>query len=163
MEPEEMALGPSEILGNFTLIQKSERNVSRIPAWQINQGWKKGYYTTLQRNESGSGGMELQQFIAIYPRENSSRMVDYLVDGNFLDYERLSEGERLNVSMSELPSPGIGDFSRAFYQAHKEDPDPLYTIAFSRYDVFVEFWGNGTMADYETMKQAAAIAAAKIQ
>lgn len=163
MEPEQMAVDASEIPGNFTLIKKSQTNVSWIPAWQINQGWKKGYYTTLQRNESGNGVKELQQFIAIFPRENSSRMVDYLVEGNFLDYERLSEGERLNTSMSELPSPGIGDFSWAFYQVHKEDPDPIYTIAFSRYDVFVEFWGNGTMSDYEIMKQAAATAAAKIQ
>lgn len=89
-------------------------------------------------------------------------MVDYQADGNYLDIESASEAERMNYTIIELPSPGIGDSSRAIARFDKNDPDTVYLIAFSRYDVFEEIWGNGAAADYEMLKQAAAIAAAKI-
>ncbi|MHB8164091.1 MAG: hypothetical protein ACYDDV_07040 [Methanoregula sp.] len=162
IEPVQMALVLSDMPGNFTLISKGERNASKMQPWQINQGWKKGYNIVLQRNDPGRSGPQIAQFIAVYPKENASLMVDYQVDGNYLDLARQSDAERMNNSITELPSPGIGNFSRAISKHDKNDPDIIYFIAFSRYDVFEEIWGNGTAADYETMKQAAAIAAAKI-
>ena len=162
IEPVQMALELYDMPGNFTLIKKGERNESMTRPWQLNQGWKKGYSTALKRNDPGHTGPQISQFISVYPRENASRMVDYLVDGNYLDLARVSEAERMNNSITELSLPGIGDFSRAIVKLDKNDPDMIYLIAFSRYDVFEEIWGNGTAADYETMKQAAAIAAAKI-
>jgi hypothetical protein len=162
IEPEQMALELYEMPGNFTLISKGERNASKMQSWQLNQGWKKGYLTFLQRNDPDRSGLQIVQVIAVYPYENASRMVDYQVDGNYLDLARISEAERMNNSITELPSPGIGDFSRAIAKLDKNDPEITYLIAFSRYDVFEEFWGNGTAADYEMMRQAAAIAAAKI-
>jgi len=162
IEPAQMALEPSDMPGNFTVVKKGERNESMMRPWQINQGWKKGYSTALKRNDPGRTGPQIMQFISVYPGENASRMVDYLVDGNYLDLARASEAERMNNTITELPSPGIGNSSRAIVKLDKNDPDIIYLIAFSRYDVFEEIWGNGTAADYETMKQAAAIAAAKI-
>jgi len=162
IEPAEMALVPSEITGNFTLIKKRERNESMTRAWQLNQGWKKGYSATFKRNDTGRTDLQIGQFISVYPRENASKMVDYLVDGNYLDLARIPDAERMNYSITELPPPGIGDSSRAIIKLDKNDPEIIYLIAFSRYDVFEEIWGNGTAAEYETMKQAAAMAAAKI-
>lgn len=162
IEPVQMSLDLYEMPGNFTFVSKGERNASKIQPWQLNQGWKKGYLTVLQRNDPGRSGLQIVQVISIYPYENASRMVDYQVDGNYLDLERISEAERMNNSITELPSPGIGDSSRAIARLDKNDPEITYLIAFSRYNVFEEFWGNGTATDYETIKKAAAIAAAKI-
>jgi len=52
--------------------------------------------------------------------------------------------------------------SRAFSEPGKNNPEIIYLIPCSRYDVFKEFRGNWTAADYDTLRQAAAIAAAKI-
>lgn len=163
IEPVQMALEPSGMPGNFTLIEKGERYASMMQSWQLNQGWKKGYSTILQRDDPGRSGPQIAQYIAVYPRENTSRMVDFQVEGIYLDLERASEADRMNNSIIALPSPGIGDFSRAIGKLDKNDPELTYLIAFSRYDVFEEVWGNGTAADYETIKQAAALAAAKIR
>lgn len=162
IEPAQMALEPSGMPGNFTLLRKIERNESMIRPWELNQGWKKGYSAAFKRDDPGRTGPQIAQFIGIFPRENVSRVVDYLIDGNFLDLARLSDAERMNNSITELPSPGIGDYSRAIAKFDKNDPDIYYLLAFSRHDVFEEIWGNGTAADYETMRQAAAIAAANI-
>ncbi|MFA4861312.1 hypothetical protein [Methanoregula sp.] len=162
IEPAQMALEPSEITGNFTLIKKSERNESMTRAWQLNQGWKKGYSAAFKRNDPGHPDLQIGQFISVYPRENASKMVDYLVEGNYLDLARIPDADRMNYSITELPPPGIGDSSRAIIKLDKNDPETMYLIAFSRYDVFEEIWGNGTAAEYETMKQAAAMAASKI-
>jgi len=52
--------------------------------------------------------------------------------------------------------------SRAISEPGKNNPEIIYLIPCSRYDVFKVFRGNCTAADYDTLRQAAAIAAAKI-
>jgi hypothetical protein len=40
-----MALQPTDIPGNFTLVEKGERNGSNMRDWAIDHGWKGGHYT----------------------------------------------------------------------------------------------------------------------
>jgi hypothetical protein len=162
LEPQQMVLAPADLPGNFSLVKSAERNASHIQPWMKNAGWKNGYAVFLQKNETGSA---LHPFIWHYvykfPLENATKVVDWQADGLVI-YDAKDERNK-NTTFTELASPGLGDKSRAVSMADKGDPETMYMIVFSRYDVYEELWCNATPADYENLKKVAAIAAAKIE
>jgi len=162
IEPEQMVLGLADLPGNYTLVSSGERNVSKIQPWMQNAGWKKGYSVLLQKNEPGSYAHPvIWHYVYKFPAENASRVVSWEVDGLVI-YDARDEKNR-NFTYTELAAPGIGTSSRAVTIADKNDPETMTMIAFSKYDVYEELWCNATPVDYETLKTAAAIAAAKIE
>lgn len=67
-----------------------------------------------------------------------------------------------NSSVEDLTLVTIGDSSSALRVSNKTDNTQEYIIAFVKNDVYQNFYTNGTLTDYETLKQLATIAAAKI-
>lgn len=156
LEPLQMILEPADIPANFTLVEKYERNAANMSAWALNTGWKKGYgvyYETKGQDVQG-----LDQVISIYPAENITLIVPQTVRGI-----KNWSMEDTNVTVEELPIPGVGDFSRALQISEKNDPINVYMIAFVKYDVYEELYVNGTAKDYDTLIQIAETAAAKIK
>ena len=43
LEPAKMALQPSDLPANYTLVEEFERNASDMREWALGKGWKKGY------------------------------------------------------------------------------------------------------------------------
>lgn len=161
IEPAEMILLPSDIPVNFTLVEKDQRNVSELSDWALDHGWKKGYYAVYLKNDPSSiPGTVIEQYISVYPAENITLVVPDTVSG----WKNWTiEQNSVNVTLEELSLPTIGDSSAALRVSNKTDNSQMYVITFVKKDVFQDFWTNGTATDYETAKQLAGIAAAKIK
>jgi hypothetical protein len=156
IEPLQMMLQPSDLPANFTLVETYERSASNVSDWGTVHGWKKGYgiyYETGGRDVRG-----LEQTISVYPVGNIS-----LVLPNTVQQVNEWAAEEGNMTVEELPVPGVGDASRALKVSVTGDPIPVYIIAFVKYDVFEQLSINGTASDYDTLRQAAGTAAAKIK
>jgi hypothetical protein len=161
IEPAEMILQPSDIPANFALMEKGDRNVSEMSDWALDHGWKKGYYAVYVKNDPNSlPGTVIEQYLSVYPAENITLIVPDTVSG----WKNWTvEENSVNVTFEEFPAPSIGDSSAAMSVSNKTDNTQVYLIAFVKKDVFQSFWTNGTATDYETAKQLAGIAAAKIK
>ena len=159
VSPSAMVLQPSDFPGNFTLLEKAERNVSEMRDWSLDHGWKGGYYADYEKNEQNSpSGIIFEQVISVYPAEN----ITLIVPDTLSSLKNWSAEDR-NVSVEELSLPTIGDSSSALKVSNTSDNTRSYQIAFVKYDVYEQLWTNGTVTDYETLKQMAGIAAVKIR
>lgn len=154
-EPAMMALQPSDLPANFTLVEQFERNASDVREWALGKGWKKGYYASFETRGPDVRGID--QLISVYPAENITLIVPDTVSG----FKNWTVEDR-NVTIVDLPSPGIGDASSALKVTQPGEPFDVYIIAFVKYDVYEEMYANGTASDYEVLKTAAGKAAAKI-
>jgi len=161
IEPSEMILQPSDMPANFTLVEKGGRNISEMNDWALDHGWKKGYYTIFQKSDPDSlPGTIIQQYISVYPAENITLIVPDTIQG----WKNWTiEENNANLTLEELSLPTIGDSSAALKVSDKSDNSEMYLIAFVKKDVYQDFWTNGTATDYETTRQLAGIAAAKIK
>lgn len=154
-EPSQFALQPSDVPAGFTLVEQSVRNLSDMRSWAVDKGWKKGYYAYYEKD--GQDVRYIEQAISVYPLENITLIVPDTVQG----VKNWSSEE--NLTVEELPVPGIGDSSRALKVFITGEPETDYIIAFVKYDVFEQLSTNGTATDYEVLKQLAGTAAAKIK
>jgi len=161
IEPSQMMLQPSDLPANFTMVEKAERNVSEMRSWALDHGWKKGYYAMFQKNDPNSPpGTVFEQIISVYPAEN----ITLIIPNTISAYRNgVIEENNANITLEVLPSPGIGDSSSALVISDKSDNTRMYLVSFVKKDVYQDFWTNGTATDYETARQLAGIAAAKIK
>ena len=158
--PSEMVLQPSDFPGNFTLLEKGERNVSMMRNWSLEHGWKGGYYADYEKNNLNSpSGTIFAQSISVYPAQNITLIVPDTVNLGKI----WSAKDPYDRSVEEVSLPTIGDFSSVLKISDKSENSLEYMIAFVKYDVYEEFYTNGTATDYETLVQLAGIAAAKIK
>lgn len=159
--PAEMALQPSDLPAGFVLLEKGDRNASDMRSWSLEHGWKGGYFAAYQKQDgTASSGIIIDQALSVYPAENITLIVpDTLQLG-----KTWADGDPANRSVEDDPSlPSIGDFSRAMKITDKSDNTLEYMVVFVKQDVYMELYTNGTAADYETLKNLAGVAAAKIR
>jgi hypothetical protein len=159
--PSEMALLPSDVPSNLVLLEKGERNISEMRDWSLEHGWKGGYYASYQKYDGNvSSGVIFDQALSIYPAENITLIVpDTLQLG-----KSWAARDRTNRSVEEDTTlPVIGDSGSAMKITDKSDNSHEFMIVFVKHDVYMELYTNGTATDYETLKQLAGIAAAKIK
>lgn len=155
IEPAKMALQPADVPANFTLVEEFERNASEMRDWSLGMGWKKGYSASFETRGPDARGID--QLISVYPAENITLIVP-----NTIQSVKNWSAEDRNVTIEDLPSPGIGDASGALKVTQAGEPVNLYLITFVKYDVYEELVTNGTASDYEVLKTVARKAAAKI-
>ncbi|MDP3563606.1 MAG: hypothetical protein Q8R70_03870 [Methanoregula sp.] len=159
--PAEMALQPSDVPADFILLEKGERNVSEMRNWSLEHGWKGGYYASYQKQDGKvSSGVIFDQSLSVYPVENISLIVPDTLQLGKAWAARDSANRSVEVDTS---LPAIGDSSSALKITDNSENSREYLIAFVKQDVYMELYTNGTAADYETLKQLAGIAAAKIK
>jgi hypothetical protein len=160
IEPSEMLLQPSDMPANFTLVEKGQRNVSDMSEWALDHGWKKGSYAVYLTNDPKSPGTVIEQYTSVYPAEN----ITLIVPDTMSSWKNMTiEEYDVNVTLEELSLPTVGDSSAALKYFNKTDNSQMYTISFIKKDVYQQFLTNGTATDYETVKQLANAAAAKIK
>ncbi len=161
VEPSQVILQASDLPANFSVIEKGERNVSEMRSWALDHGWKKGSYALYLKNDPASlPGTVITQTVSVYPAQNISLIVPDTV--NIYKNWTIRENDA-NLTFEEIPLSTIGDSSRALKITDRSDNTQMYLISFVKKDVYQYFWTNGTAADYETAKQLAGIAAAKIR
>jgi len=160
-EPSGMIVQPQEIPGNFTLVAKGEREYSEMSGWAREHDWKKGYYAVYRKNDqNSSSGTVIRQNISVYTAPNASLAVSDTID-EFADW--IVKENAMNQSVEKLSISPIGDASGSLKYIDKDDNSGTYVIAFAKNGVFEDIETNGTAADYETARQFATIAAAKIR
>jgi hypothetical protein len=158
--PLEMVVPLSDIPGNFTLLESGERNSSEMRTWALDHGWKGGYYADYVKNDNHSpSGTIIEQVISVYNPGNISLIVPDTVSY----MKNWSAEDRTNRSVEEVALPVIGDSSSVLKISDKSDNSHEYMITFVKYDVFEQWYTNGTATDYETLQQLAGTAAAKIR
>nr|WP_319376194.1 hypothetical protein [uncultured Methanoregula sp.] len=161
VSPENLVLQPQEIPGNFTLVEQGERKTSELSDWARDHGWKSGYYVVYRKNDPAApSGTVIRQNISVYAEKNATLAVSDTIDG-FADW--IVKENAMNQSVEKISIPTIGDTSGSLKYVNKGDNSGAYMIAFSKMNVFEDIQTNGTAADYETAKQLATIAAAKIR
>jgi hypothetical protein len=155
IEPSIMALQLADLPGNFTVLESADRTRSEMRQWSLDHGWKKGYNAVFQKNDSASVTV-VSQYISIYPYENMS----IILQDTTMQVKNWSDE---NVSVDEISPPVIGDSRNAFKISDKGSPIQDFVIVFVKKDVYEELSVNGTIADYDVLRQLADIAAAKIK
>jgi hypothetical protein len=156
----EYALQPSEIPGNFTLAISRERQASEVSLWAKEHGWTKGYTIVYRKNDPASSSTFIMQNISVYAGANATLAVTDTIDGIASDIEKENNA---NLSVEKITITRIGDMSGSLKYFDKSQNAGMYVISFAKNGVFMDIETNGVAADYETAKQIATIAAAKIK
>jgi hypothetical protein len=155
IEPSEMALQLSDVPADFTIKERSERTRSDILQSALDDGWKKGYNVVFQRiNVEKMEGIIIQQKISVYPPEKLNQVL------NSVKTETLNTANE-TIKIDELSDPKIGDSSIAFRE--REAGSTYFVIMFFKKDVYEQIATWGSSADYESLKEIATTAAAKIK
>jgi hypothetical protein len=156
--PSEMALQLTDLPSDYFLRDRTVIAYDEMPKINRDLGWRQGYFVSFYRmnlrNEDLTG---ITQTIAVYPLEKMNPLFSVEKD-DLLTHDTLTE-------QYEIPFPIIGDRSYAIRETHPDDPyrGVTYTVIFSRKNVFEKITMGGTTTDYETLKDVANKAAAKIR
>jgi hypothetical protein len=149
-----MALSLSDLPQGYVIKERSERTTSDVDSKALALGWKKGYTVTfLHQGSTILDVTRIQQGISIYP-------IDKINDVMFTIQDSALKLSNETIKVEKLSDPKIGDSSQAFRIT--EGNLRYYSISFTKYDVFEELSMTGTTTDYETLKDLANIAVAKI-
>lgn len=151
----ELILDISEFNEDYVIQEKAPRLKSDISQDSIDLGWKEGYYVRFARLGNNLFDISVvKQRISVYPIENVSKI---------LDIPRESDAE---ITYEELPSPLIGDRSKAWRVTTKDEfgnSQRSYEIEFIKMDIYEILIMSGTATDYEILKKLALKAESRIE
>jgi hypothetical protein len=103
---ESLVLTPSEVPQNFTLAESRAKNVTDVSKLARDLGWKQGYVVRFTRPSEGiSGPTEILQTVTLYPAKNIPAIAELA--------EKQERSDK-NMLLSNLSSPPLGSYSRAF-------------------------------------------------
>ena len=127
--------------------------------WAIDHGWKGGYYTDYVKTGGNvSEDPVFEQVISVYTAENITLIVP-----DTINTWKSWPAQDSNLTVEEITLPTIGDYSRAMKASDRSDNTRMYMIAFVKYDVYEQLQTDGNETDFETLRQMAVTAAAKIR
>jgi hypothetical protein len=158
VSPGEMALQLTDIPPDYLLKDRTVTAYSEVSPLIRDLGWRQGYKVTFYRmNREKDDITGISQSISVFPPESIGKVYDIETQG-------ILSGEN-GSTRYEIPFPTIGDQSIAFRETRIGDPLDLavYTIIFSKKNVFETITMGGTTTDYETLKDVVRKAAEKIQ
>jgi hypothetical protein len=156
--PSEMALQLADLPTDYFIRDRSVIAYDEVPKLNRDLGWRQGYFVSFYRmnlrNEDLTG---ITQTIGIYPLEEMNPL--YAIEKDAL----LSHDT--SVEQYEIPFPIVGDRSFAIRETRPDEPyaGVRYTVIFTRKNVFEKITMGGTTTDYETLKDVANKAAARIR
>ena len=152
-QPVELILSLSDLEGDYSIEEKTPRLVSDVSEEGINLGWKEGYYVRYARiGDDIFDTTIIEQLISIYPIKNITKTLE------------LPREDIENFKFEEMPSPNIGENSRAFRITETDEWGEYryYQVDFIKENVYENFYMSGTATDYEMLKELAQKAEAKI-
>ena len=153
-----MALQVSDMPPDYLLKDRTVIAYSEVSQLAHDLGWQQGYTVIFthanSKNEDSTG---IHQSISVYPPENINKVYA-------LETERILSS-RNGITLNEIPFPTIGDRSIAFRETQSMDSRDftVYTVIFKKKNVFEIITMEGTITDYETLKDVVRKAADRIQ
>ena len=154
----DMALQLADVPSDYLLKDRTVIAYSEVSPLIRDLGWRQGYTVTFYRmNREKDDVTGIRQSISVFPPENIGKVYD-------IETEGILSGEN-DSTRYEIPFPAIGDKSIAFRETRIGDSLDLavYTIIFSKKNVFETITMGGTTTDYETLKDVVRKAADRIQ
>ena len=153
----DMALQLTDIPPDYILRERSVMTSPEVTQLTRDLGWRQGYFVTFDRTgRSRNDQTRIRQSVNIFPVENMNKVFT-------LEKVALSEGETPFSSPYEIPFPTIGDQSIAYRMTNTPDEGQVtYTVIFTKKNAFERITMAGTSTDYETLKDIAEMAGAKI-
>lgn len=158
VQPGDMALQLTDIPSDYLLKDRTVMAFGEISSLTRDLCWQQGYRVSFYRmNREKDDLTGIRQTISVYPPENIDKVYDLETEGII--------SQKNGTRRYEIPFPAIGDNSMAFRETRVGDPQELavYTIIFTKKNVFETITMGGTTTDYETLKDVVLRAADKIR
>lgn len=155
--PGTMALQLTDVPGDYLLKGRDVIAYSEVSQLARDLGWQQGYQVTFYRmNRENDDITGIRQVISVYPPENIGKVYDLETEGVL--------SSRNGTTRHAIPFPRIGDQSIAFRETRMANPMDIavYTVIFSKKNVFETITMGGTTTDYEMLKEVVRKAADKI-
>jgi len=158
VEVADMALQLSDLPPDYILRDRSVMTSPEVSQLTRDLGWRQGYFVTFDRTgRTRNDQTRIRQSINIFPAENMNKVF-------LLEKVALSEGTTPFSSPYEIPFPPTGDRSIAYRMTNTpEEGQVTYTVIFTKKNAFERITMAGTSTDYETLKDIAEKAAARIR
>lgn len=154
----DMALQLADLPSDYVLRDRSVMTSPEVSQLSRDLGWRQGYFVTFDRTgRTRTDQTRIRQSINLFPAENMNKVFT-------LEKIALSEGPTPFSSPYEIPFPTIGDRSIAYRMTNTPDEGQVtYTVIFTKKNAFERITMAGTSTDYETLKDIAEKAAARIR
>jgi len=154
----DMALQLSDIPADYILKDRSVVAYPEVSQLARDLGWRQGYMVSFYRlNKEKDDMTGIRQSVNVYPLENLNTVYSIEKDAML----SVANG----TTRYEIPFPAIGDTSIAFRETRAGDPYDMavYTVLFTKKNVYEKITMGGTTTDYEILKDIARKAAEKIR
>jgi hypothetical protein len=159
ISPSAMALQLTDIPSDYILKDRSVMVFPEVTQLTRDLGWRQGYFVSFYRiNKEKDDQTGIRQSINIFPIENMNKVFS-------IEKEDMKSRADRSGTIYEIPFPTIGDASIAFRGTDANDPDNfvVYSVLFTKKNVFEKITMKGTSTDYEVLKDIAQTAAEKIR
>jgi hypothetical protein len=158
VQPGGMALQVTDLSSDYLLKDRTVVAFNEVSQLARDLGWQQGYRVTFYRmNREKEDMTGIIQSISVYPPENIYKV--FAVEKEAM----ITSG---NSDMRyEIPFPATGDQSIAFRESRPGYPldFAVYTVIFTKKNVFETITMGGTTTDYETLKDVVRKAADRIR
>jgi hypothetical protein len=157
--PSDMALQLSDMNSGYIIKDRSVMISPEVAQLTHDLGWRQGYFVQFYRlNKDMDDQTFVRQSINIFPLENMNKVFT-------IEKEDMKSQSNGSSTFHEIPFPTIGDMSIAFRGSDTNDPYDfvVYTVLFTKKNVYEKITMTGTTTDYETLKDIAQKAAEKIR
>ena len=157
--PSDMALQLADIPSDYILKDRSVMVSPEVTELTRDLGWRQGYFVSFYRiNKEKDDQTGIRQSINIFPVENMNKIFS-------IEKEDMKSRAAGSGTIYEIPFPTIGDTSIAFRETNANDPYniALYSVLFTKKNVYEKITMSGTSTDYEVLKDIAQKAAARIR
>ena len=157
IHPGGMALQLTDVPPDYLIKDRTVIAYAEVSQLAHDLGWQQGYRATFySMNREKDDITGIRQSISVYPPENIGKVHDLETEGIL--------SSRNGTTRHAIPFPRIGDQSIAFRETRIANPMDIavYTVIFSRKNVFETITMGGTTTDYEMLKEVVRKAADKI-
>ena len=157
--PSDMALQLADIPSDYILKDRSVMVSPEVTELTRDLGWRQGYFVSFYRiNKEKDDQTGIRQSINIFPIENMNKVFS-------IEKEDMKSRAAGSGTIYEIPFPTTGDTSIAFRETNANNPYniALYSVLFTKKNVYEKITMSGTSTDYEVLKDIAQKAAAKIR
>jgi len=157
--PSDMALQLSDMNSDYIIKDRSVMISPEVTQLTRDLGWRQGYFVQFYRlNKDKDDQTFVRQSVNIFPLENMNKVFT-------IEKEDMKSRSNGSGAFYEIPFPTIGDMSIAFRGSDDNDPYDfvVYSVLFTKKNVYEKITMTGTTTDYETIKDIAQRAAEKIR
>ncbi|MFA5346698.1 MAG: hypothetical protein WC294_01050 [Methanoregula sp.] len=157
--PSDMALQLSDMNSDYIIKDRSVMISPEVTQLTRDLGWRQGYFVQFYRLDKDKDDQTfVRQSVNIFPLDNMEKVFSTEKE----DMKSRTDG---SAAFYEIPFPTIGERNIAFRGSYANDPNDfvVYSVLFTKKNVYEKITMTGSTTDYETLKVIAQKAAEKIR